>query len=139
MKIKEFEFPNELYYSKKHDWARVEDDIVTQGWTDYGQHIAGEIVYVEVPSVGKIVEQGKPFMSIESGKWVGRIDAIISGEIVEANEELDFSPELVNEDPYGEGWFVKIKASDIGELGNLLRASDPEYQEFIAAEMEKYE
>ncbi|MFQ6059356.1 MAG: glycine cleavage system protein GcvH [Anaerolineae bacterium] len=138
MKIHNYEFPDDLYYDRLHGWVRVEGEIATQGTTDYAQAIAGEIVYVEVPRVGRTVSQGQPFMSMESGKWVGRIHALLSGEIVEANEDLEFEPELVQQDPYGRGWLVKIKISDPGELDNLLRASDPEYQAFMAAEREKY-
>ncbi len=140
MQISEFEFPDELYYDKEHGWVRVDGDVVTQGMTAYGQHIAGEIIYVEVPREGRAVEQGKPFMSMESGKWVGRIKAAVSGEIVEANEDLEMDSTLINESPYDEGWLVKIEASNLeDDLKALMRASDPEYQAFIKSEMAKYD
>ena len=138
MKIGDYEFPDDLYYDKDHNWARVEDNIVTQGLSDFGQDLAGELVYVEVPRVGRKVERGKPFMSMESGKWVGRVNAMVSGEIVEVNEELEWEPSLINESPYEKGWLVKIKAEDLGELEGYLRTSDPAFEEFIAAEREKY-
>ena len=138
MKIGDYEFPDDLYYDRDHNWARVEDNIVTQGLSDFGQDLAGELVYVEVPRVGRKVEKGKPFMSMESGKWVGRVNAMVSGEIVEVNEELEWEPSLINESPYEKGWLVKIKAEDLGELKGYFRTSDPAFEEFIAAEREKY-
>jgi len=138
MKIGDYEFPDDLYYDKDHNWARVEDNIVTQGLRDFGQDLAGELVYVEVPRVGRKVEKGKPFMSMESGKWVGRVNAMVSGEIVEVNEELEWEPSLINKSPYEKGWLVKIKADDLSELEGYLRTSDPAFAEFIAAEREKY-
>ena len=78
MKIDKYEFPDDLYYDGEHNWARVEGDVVVQGLSDLGQDLAGELVYVEVPRTGRKVEQGKPFMSMESGKWVGRVKAIVA-------------------------------------------------------------
>ena len=138
MKIDKYEFPDDLYYDGEHNWARVEGDVVVQGLSDLGQDLAGELVYVEVPRTGRKVEQGKPFMSMESGKWVGRVKAIVGGELVEANEETEWEATLVNTSPYEDGWLVKIKADDLGELDNLMRPSDPKFAEFIAAEREKY-
>jgi glycine cleavage system H protein len=138
--IDQYEFPDDLYYDKEHVWARVEgDDIVTIGMTSFGQDLAGEIVYVEVPRVGRSVSKGEAFMSMESGKWVGRIQSPVSGEIAEANEEVEWESTLVNEDPYGEGWLAKIEASDLGELDGLLKADSDEFAAFIAAEREKYD
>jgi glycine cleavage system H protein len=139
MKIGPYEFPDDLYYDKEHSWARVDGNVATVGMTDLGQTLANEIVYVEAPRVGRTVEQGAPFMSLESGKWVGRVKAILSGEIVEANEELEWESTLVNESPYEEGWFVKVKLADPGEVEQLMRAGDPAYAEFVAAEREKYD
>jgi glycine cleavage system H protein len=138
MKISGFEFPDDLYYDRLHGWARVEGDIVTQGLTEFGQAIAQEIVFVEVPRAGRTVEQGQTFMSMESGKWVGRVAALVSGEIVEVNEELEWEPSLVNQSPYDKGWLVKIKISDTAQLANLLRADSPEWKAFIEGEAEKY-
>ncbi len=136
--IGDYEFPDDLYYDKEHVWARVEGNVVTIGMTQFGQDLAGEIVYVEVPRVGRTVKKGEPIMSMESGKWVGRIKSPVSGEIVEANEEIEWESTLINEDPYGEGWLAKIEATDLGELDDLMRADSPEFAEFIAAEREKY-
>lgn len=138
MKIDKYEFPDDLYYDKEHNWARVEGNTVTQGLSDFGQDLAGEIVYAEVPRVGRDVQQGQPFMSMESGKWVGRIKAIVSGKIVAANEEIEWESTIINKDPYGAGWLAKIEATNLDELNNLMRPSDPAFAEFIAAEREKY-
>jgi len=138
MKIGEFEFPDDLYYDREHNWARVEGETVTQGMSSYGQHLASEIVYAEMPRVGREVKQGEYFMSMESGKWVGRIRAAVSGKITEANEELEWEASLINESPYDEGWLAKIEASDRSELDNLLRASDPEFASFLEEEMARY-
>ena len=137
--IDQFEFPDELYYDQEHVWARVEGDVVTIGMSQFGQDLAGEIVYVEVPRVGRTVSKGEPFMSMESGKWVGRVKSPVSGEIVEANEEIEWESTLVNQDPYGEGWLAKIQASDLGELDDLMRANSPGFAAFIAEERAKYD
>lgn len=139
MKIGDFEFPDDLYYDKEHTWARVEGNTVTQGMTSYGQHLAGEIVYAEVPRVGRAVKRGEYFMSMESGKWVGRIRAIVSGKIAEANEELEWEATVVNQSPYDQGWLAKLEPSDLGELGGLMRASDPAFAAFIQGEMARYQ
>lgn len=138
MKIDRFEFPDDLYYDKEHSWARAEGNTVVQGMSDFGQAIAQEIVYAEAPRVGRKVEQGQTFMSMESGKWVGRVKAIVSGTIQEANEELEWEPTLLNESPYEDGWLVKIEVSDPAELENLMKADSAELEAFIKGEMEKY-
>lgn len=138
MKIGKYEFPDDLLYDKEHNWARVEGNRVTQGMTALGQSLAGEIVYAEVPRVGRTVEQGQPFMSLESGKWVGRIKAVVSGKIVEANEDLEWESTLVNDSPYDKGWFAVIELSNPAELDTLFKPSDPEYQAFVQAEAAKY-
>jgi len=138
MKIGKYEFPDELYYDEEHNWARVEGNTVTQGMTDFGQDLAQEIVYAEVPRVGREVQQGQHFMSLESGKWVGRVKAIVSGKITEANEELEWESDLINKSPYERGWLVKIEMSDTAELGKLMRTSEAKFAQFIAAEVERY-
>ncbi len=138
MQISGFEFPDELYYDRQHNWARVEGNTVVQGMTEFGQKLAREIVYVEIPPVGKTVAQGQTFMSMESGKWVGRIPALVSGKIVAVNEELEFEPTLVNQSPYDQGWLVKIEMSNPAELNNLLRADSPEFKAFIEEEAARY-
>jgi glycine cleavage system H protein len=138
MNIAGIEFPEDLYYDRQHDWARVEGDVVVQGLTEFGQQIAQEIVFVEMPRAGRAVEQGETFMSMESGKWVGRIPAVVSGEILEANEELEWEPQLVNESPYAEGWLVKVAMTDPSELDNLMRADSAEFKALIEEEAETY-
>jgi glycine cleavage system H protein len=138
MNIAGIEFPDELYYDRQHDWARVEGDVVVQGMTEFGQQIAQEIVFVEMPRVGRAVEQEETFMSMESGKWVGRIPAMVSGKILEANEEIEWDPQFVNESPYDEGWLVKIEMSDPAELDSLMKADSPEFKAFIEGEAEEY-
>lgn len=128
-------YPDELYYDKRHFWARVEDDVVTMGMTEYATNSAGDLVFVEEIDVGRKVVQDRAFMSVESGKWVGRVYAQVSGEVVEINEELEFEPTLINQDPYGEGWLVKIKMSDVKELDNLLKGET--YKEWLIPEIDR--
>jgi glycine cleavage system H protein len=104
--------------------------------SDFGQDLAGEIVYAEVPRLGREITFGEPFMSLESGKWVGRVKAIVSGKIIETNEEIEWESTIINEDPYGEGWFAKVELA--GEPTGLLKVTDAEFADFVAAEREKY-
>ncbi|NWF94143.1 MAG: glycine cleavage system protein GcvH [Syntrophaceae bacterium] len=134
MEIEGYFLPDDLYYHKEHFWARVEGGKVTVGTTDFAQKLAGQIVYVELPPVGKAVEQGKPCGSMESGKWVGRIYAPISGKVESSNQELEDSPELINESPYEKGWMFKISPSNLQEeLKNLMQGKSVE--EFIRSEI----
>jgi glycine cleavage system H protein len=136
MDIGDYTFPDDLLYDREHNWARIEGNTATIGLSDFGQDLAGEILYAEVPLVGRAITFGEPFISLESGKWVGRIKAIVSGKIVEVNEELEWESTILNDDPYGEGWIAKVEM-DGGPEG-LLKATDPEFASFIAAEREKY-
>ena len=136
MKIDKYEFPDELLYDKEHNWVLIEGGVATIGMTDFGQNLAGEIVYAEVPRVGREIKQGEPFMSLESGKWVGRVKAIVSGKITAANEDIEFDSTIINQEPYGGGWFAKVQLA--GEPAGLLKASDPDYAAFIDGERAKY-
>lgn len=136
MKIDKYEFPDDLLYDKEHNWARIEGNEATIGMTDFGQALAGEIVYAEVPRTGRAIKAGEPFMSLESGKWVGRVKAIVTGKITTANEELEWEAGLINQEPYGGGWFAKVELA--GEATGLLKASDPEFAAFVGAERAKY-
>jgi len=138
MQISGYEFPDDMYFDKLHGWVKVDGDTVIQGLTEFGQAVAQEIVFVESPRAGREVKQGDTFMSMESGKWVGRIAALVSGKITEANDELEWEPSLVNESPYDKGWLVKIEMADAGELGNLMKADSPELKAFIEEEADKY-
>ena len=125
-------FPADLKYMKSHEWARCEDDIVDVGVTDYAQAEIQDVVYVELPEVGTTLGQHKMFGVIESVKAAFDLYSPVSGEVVEINEELEDTPELVNEAPYDGGWMVKIRISDPSELEGLMSAS--EYQATIEAE-----
>ena len=136
MEIEGYQLPDDLYYHKEHFWAKVEGNTVTVGTTDFAQKLAGQIVFVELPSVGKAVEQGKPCGSMESGKWVGRIYAPISGKVEASNPDLEDSPEFINESPYEKGWMFKISASNLQEdLKNLMKGNAVE--PFIKSEIER--
>jgi len=136
MEIEGYVFPDDLYYHKEHYWAKVEGNIVIMGTNDFAQKLAGQIVYVELPSRGRALEQGKPCGSMESGKWVGRIYAPISGKVEETNEKLEDTPELVNESPYEKGWICKISPSNLQEeLKNLLSGNS--LVEFIKSEINR--
>lgn len=121
--------PEELKYTKDHEWARVENDIVTVGITDYAQGELGDIVYIDLPEAGTRVDAEATFGTIEAVKAVSDLFAPISGEVVEVNSNLESKPEVVNDDPYGEGWMIKIKISDMAEIDNLL--NDAQYKELI--------
>jgi glycine cleavage system H protein len=121
--------PEELKYTKEHEWIRLEGDIAVEGITDYAQGELTDIVYLELPQVGTQVEQLKPVGVIEAVKAVTDFYAGVSGEIVEINEKLTEEPELVNKDPYGEGWFAKIRISDSKEIDTLLSAE--EYKKMV--------
>ncbi len=114
--------PAELKYTKDHEWVRIEGDIATVGITEFAQSELGDIVYVEIETVGETIAQEEIFGSIEAVKTVSDLFMPISGEILEFNEELDGNPELVNSDPYGAGWMVKVKISNSDEIQNLLDA-----------------
>lgn len=122
--------PEDLKYTKEHEWARAEGDVVRVGITHYAQDALGDIVYVDLPGPGTTVGAGQPFGEVESTKSVSDIYSPISGEIVERNASLEDSPELVNQDPYGEGWMVTIRPANAGELDGLMSAD--EYRRLIA-------
>ena len=119
----------ELKFTTTHEWVGAEGNLGTVGITDHAQSELGDIVYLELPRVGTIVRAGEAFGTIESVKTVSDLVAPANGEIVEVNEELPETPELVNEDPYGAGWMVIIKVEDPSELGSLM--TEQEYEEFI--------
>lgn len=123
------DIPEELKYTEEHEWARVEDDIVVVGITDYAQEALGEIVFVELPSEGEELEIGDTFGGVESTKSVSDLFSPISGDIVEVNELLLDSPEDINTDPYGDGWIIKISPDNKEELDDLMDSS--EYAEFL--------
>lgn len=122
--------PENLKYTKDHEWVSVDGDIATVGVTDFAQSELGDIVYVEIETEGETLDQEEVFGSIEAVKTVSDLFMPISGEIIEFNEALESAPETVNSDPYGEGWMVKIKISDTSQLGDLLDAKA--YSDLVA-------
>lgn len=123
--------PADLKYTKDHEWIRVEGDVAVVGVTDFAQSELGDIVFVEVDTVGEEMELEEVFGSIEAVKTVSDLFMPVSGEILEFNEEIEQNPELVNSDPYGAGWMVKVKMSDPAELEALLDAEA--YKEAVGA------
>ena len=119
-----------LKYSKDHEWVRVEGDIGTVGISDYAQEQLGDVVYVELPEVGRTVAQNEEAAVVESVKAASEVYAPVSGEVVEANQALEDDPSLVNGDPTGEGWFLKLRLSAPGELDGLM--DDAAYADYVA-------
>ena len=126
--------PENLHYSKDHEWARVEGDTAVIGITDHAQDQLGDVVYVELPKAGEEFAAHESFGSVESVKAVSEIFTPVSGEVVGANESLADEPEKVNQDPYGDGWMIKIKLKNPGEVDSMLTAA--EYEDFTKAESE---
>lgn len=122
--------PNDLKYTKDHEWVKIEGDTATVGVTDFAQGELGDIVYVEVETIDEELEREEVFGTVEAVKTVSDLFMPISGEVIEFNETLESNPEKVNEDPYGEGWMIKIKIADPSELEDLL--SDEDYGSSIA-------
>lgn len=116
-------FPTNLRYTNEHEWIRIEGDEAYVGITDYAQSELGEIVFVDVDTIGEEIAQGEVFGSIEAVKTVSDLNMPVTGEVLEFNEALNDQPEAVNNDPYGEGWIIKISVKDAAELDNLLDAS----------------
>ena len=119
-------FPDNVHYTSEHEWIRVEGEEAYVGITDYAQSELGEIVFIDVPTLGEIVAQGEVFGSVEAVKTVSDLNMPASGEVLEVNEELEAHPELVNEDPYGKGWMVRIRLTDPSELDNPMDAAASE-------------
>ncbi len=124
--------PKNLSYDKEHTWARVDGETAVIGITHFAQDQLGEVVYVDLPSVGDELVAGEVFGEIESVKSVSELYAPVSGEVLEVNDGLSDAPETVNEDPYGEGWMVKVSMSDASQVDELLSAE--EYEEFVSEE-----
>ena len=116
-------FPENIRYTSEHEWIRVEGDEAYVGITDYAQSELGEIVFIDVPTEGETVAQGEVFGSIEAVKTVSDLNMPVTGEVLEINGALDAQPELVNNDPYGEGWIIRIAVKDAAELDSLLDAA----------------
>lgn len=123
--------PENLRYSKDHEWVQADGEIASIGITDYAQHSLGDVVYVDMPRVGDKLGAHEAFGSVESVKAVSEIFTPVAGEVVEVNDALNDAPEKVNSDPYGEAWFVKIKMDNPGEVDKML--SGDEYEEYLSA------
>jgi glycine cleavage system H protein len=126
--------PENLHYSKDHEWVRVEGDTAVVGITDHAQEQLGDVVYVELPKPGEDFAAHESFGSVESVKAVSEIFTPVSGKVAEVNGSLNDEPEKVNQDPYGEGWMIKITMTNSGEVDSLLTAA--EYEDFTKAESE---
>ncbi len=126
------EFPKDFKYTKEHEWIKVEGNIATVGITDYAQDSLGDVVYVELPQEGGAVTKNEPFGVVESVKAVSDLYSPVSGNVTEVNDAIIDSPEVINEDPYGDAWMIKVDISSVDDLGDLLSAD--EYQKFIEEE-----
>ena len=131
------EFPDGLKYSKEHEWVLVEDKIAIIGITEFAQHELGDVVYVELPEVGEKVVKDDPFGAVESVKAVSDVFAPVSGAVVEVNDVLPENPETINDDPYGDGWMIKVEMTDMDDLKDLMNAE--EYAEYIEQQKEEDE
>lgn len=116
-------YPENYRYSNEHEWVNVEGDVATIGITDYAQHSLGDVVYVDLPSVGTVFSSHEPFGSVESVKAVSELFTPVSGEVTEINESLNDTPETVNSDAHGEAWMIRVKMSNPGELDELMDAA----------------
>jgi glycine cleavage system H protein len=124
--------PEDLHYTKQHEWVRVSEGVGVVGITDYAQKELGDIVFVDLPRVGTALQQGKVMGSVESVKAVSDIYAPVSGEVLEINDALSTAPEKLNESPHGDGWMIKVRLSAPDEIAGLLSAAD--YQKYVAEE-----
>jgi glycine cleavage system H protein len=127
--------PRELFYTESHEWAKVDGNKATVGITDYAQHELGDIVYIELPEVGREVKKGEVFGSVESVKAVSDLYSPLSGKVIEVNDELSSHPEFINQDPYGKGWIIKIEIKDEKEKNKLMNAES--YELFVKEESGK--
>jgi glycine cleavage system H protein len=125
-------FPEDYLYTKQHEWVKVNGDIATVGISDHAQKELGDVVFVELPKVGDTFDTNEPFGNVESVKAVSEVFCPVAGEVVEINQELVGSPQWVNEDPYGDAWFIKLKISNSEELKELFNAG--EYEQYVAEE-----
>lgn len=124
-------FPDDLKYTEDHEWLRLEGDTATVGITDHAQNELGDIVYVDVNTIGDTLQKNEVFGSVEAVKTVSDLFLPVSGEVLEINPALDATPEIVNDDPYGEGWLIRVKIADSGDVDSLMSAD--EYKKFVGA------
>lgn len=136
MDIQGYNMPEDLYYDENHFWVRVEGGELVMGMDDFAQKLAGDIVFVQLPDEGKKLKKGGKLAKVESGKWLGKVNSPVNGELIAVNEALENKPNLINQDCYGAGWMYRIKAAD-NDLGDLIHGADA-LQKWMAAEMDKY-
>jgi len=122
-------YPDQLRYTKDHEWVELKGDIATVGITEYAQNHLGDVVYIEMPAVGTPLEVHKPIGTIESVKAVAEVFSPVSGEVIEVNGELNNSPEIINQDPHGQGWIIRLKAANKAEVQELMSAAD--YEKYL--------
>jgi len=124
MDVEGYNMPEELYYEENHYWVKEDGDLLVMGMDDFAQKLAGNIVFVQLPEPGKALEAGKRFAKVESGKWLGKVNAPVDGELADVNEELEENPGLINEDCYGRGWMYKIKPAINADLAGLIHGTE---------------
>lgn len=122
-------YPRDYLYSREHEWVRVEDDLCVLGITEFAQQELGEVVFVELPEIGQVFDANDELGTIESVKAVAEVFTPVAGEVVEINDAVVDDPELLNEDPHGEGWLLKIRFSSADDLGSLMKPE--EYEEYV--------
>ena len=137
MEIQGYNMPLELYYEENHYWVKIDGDSILIGMDDFAQQLAGEIVFVQLPSEGKKLKKGKKFAQVESGKWLGKAFAPVNGVIIESNEELETTPELINEDCYGKGWMYRVEPNDMAEVEALIHGQEA-IEQWLLTDIEKY-
>ena len=137
MEIEGYHMPDDLHYEENHYWVKKDGDELIMGMDDFAQKMAGEIVYVQLPFEGKKLKKGKKFAQVESGKWLGKVYAPVTGELIESNEELEDDPTIINEDCYGEGWMYRIQPADMAEVESLIHG-DEAVTTWLKADIEKY-
>jgi glycine cleavage system H protein len=128
--LAEASYPSDLKYHEEHDWARIEGDTATFGITWFAQDQLGEVVFFEAPEIGRQITKDQPYAEVESVKAVSDVIAPLSGEVIEVNEALGDAPEKINDDPYNDGWLVKVRLSDTGEIDSLMDAES--YEQMLA-------
>ena len=134
--VQGYKMPEELFYHKEHMWVKVDGDTAVVGINDFSQKLAGEISYIELPGEGDEVSKDQVVGTVETGKWMGKIFAPVSGEVVAINEDVEDEPEKVNESPYDDGWLFKVKMGDSGELDALMKGESA--VEWLKTEIEKH-
>lgn len=138
MQLEGYTLPEDLYYDEHHFWVRVENDEIVIGMNDFAEKLAGQIVFVQLPFVGKSVTAGKKFAKVESGKWLGTVYSPVNGEVIAVNEELESDPSIINNDCYGKGWMYRIKPEDMGALSTLIHGGEDVLGPWLQKEIAKY-